>query len=107
MKLDNNYCTCCTCGYKWPKGTNGSHNCSTYLLDQVNSLQQQLDKSRELNRQILKSFRFEIDILNSELLSARTALLALRDCNKDWSFHISNEHMPIVAGAIQSAEDKF
>ena len=24
--------TCCTCGYEWPTGTDGSHSCSEHLL---------------------------------------------------------------------------
>ena len=34
------YCRCCTCGYEWRKGLNGSHSCAE-------NLQKQLAEARE------------------------------------------------------------
>jgi hypothetical protein len=29
------YCRCCTCGYEWRKGLNGSHSCAENLQKQL------------------------------------------------------------------------
>lgn len=35
---DENKCSCCTCGYEWQRGKNGSHSCSQVLLNRVNRM---------------------------------------------------------------------
>lgn len=34
--------TCCTCGYQWPTGQNGSHQCSIELLSKIEDLEKVL-----------------------------------------------------------------
>ena len=31
--------SCCTCGHEWYKGVDGSHQCSTYLLRRIRTLE--------------------------------------------------------------------
>lgn len=31
--------TCCTCGYSWLTGQDGSHSCSNYLLQKIKRLE--------------------------------------------------------------------
>lgn len=35
----NKMSTCCTCGYQWQTGKNGSHNCSVVLQSTVKNMQ--------------------------------------------------------------------
>jgi hypothetical protein len=32
------FCRCCTCGYQWQRGKDGSHSCSESLLKILNSV---------------------------------------------------------------------
>jgi len=32
------FCKCCTCGYSWQRGTNGSHSCSEQLRKVIESV---------------------------------------------------------------------
>ena len=32
---DSKSSTCCTCGHRWKTGHDGSHSCTTYLLEEV------------------------------------------------------------------------
>lgn len=36
MKTEN--CKCCTCGYAWKKGFDGSHSCTEYMGKQIKAL---------------------------------------------------------------------
>ena len=44
MKLS----TCCTCGYQWPTGQNGSHQCSIELLSKIETMAKALEKIKNI-----------------------------------------------------------
>jgi hypothetical protein len=37
------YCRCCTCGYEWRKGLNGSHSCAENLQRQLAEAERRID----------------------------------------------------------------
>jgi len=42
-------CACCTCGYQWSRGQDGSHSCSTELLKQIEVLKaESIDLSKQI-----------------------------------------------------------
>lgn len=40
--------TCYTCGYQWPTGQNGSHQCSTELLSKIEDMSKALQEIKDI-----------------------------------------------------------
>lgn len=47
---NNKLSTCCTCGYSWPTGKNGSHQCSAEMQLTIDKLRKELECSLDLTR---------------------------------------------------------
>lgn len=52
---------CCTCGFKWRTGQDGSHHCSEFLLIKMTAIKEKLKECRQKNP-ISKSLK-ELDVL--------------------------------------------
>ena len=44
------FSTCCTCGYSWLTGKNGSHSCADYMLQKI----KRLERDWKLENQIIE-----------------------------------------------------
>ena len=42
-------CKCCTCGYEWKRGQNGSHSCVGYMETTIADLEQKLEALKREN----------------------------------------------------------
>jgi hypothetical protein len=45
--IDQELCTCCTCGYEWRIGQDGSHICSKYLTAKLDAMAKELAALRD------------------------------------------------------------
>ena len=60
---------CCTCGYEWEKGQNGSHHCSNFLLIRIKDLE------KALNDQLNDCINFDGSKLTDAIMQQSSRIL--------------------------------
>lgn len=58
-------CQCTTCGYEWPRGRSGDHNCSDTLLARIVELQNELHAARQPPQHDLAGTTAELSLYRS------------------------------------------
>ena len=48
---------CCTCGFEWETGKNGSHSCTEALLKQIDDLQDRIGNANMAIIELMASLR--------------------------------------------------
>jgi hypothetical protein len=51
---DQELCTCCTCGYEWRTGQDGSHSCSKYLKAKLDAQSEELAALRAFAKAVIE-----------------------------------------------------
>lgn len=63
--------SCCTCGYEWPDGTNGTHSCVQIMS---RTIDQQADEIKRLRAQLMKDIQ-----VTAKMVSAGEAAWAAKE----------------------------
>jgi hypothetical protein len=94
------YCRCCTCGYEWRKGLDGSHSCAENLERQL------ADRNRshiELHKDYNKKYN-ECEDLQRQLAEAREENKKLTkwmlETHEDMKDHMGYEECPYCMGEL-------
>jgi hypothetical protein len=76
-------CTCCTCGYQWVRGLDGSHSCTSHMskeLDQLRAENAQLKTDSAATWTKCEDLRIENTALAMQVKSLREALEVCVSC---------------------------
>lgn len=46
--MDERFCECCTCGYRWRRGLSGDHSCIEHLKKDLQVTEQLLEQRQKL-----------------------------------------------------------
>ncbi len=96
--MKDNTSKCCTCGYEWLTGTDGSHSCSSVMVKTIETLK---DKAHKLDVTY-----FEINNIMNEGNKARCELRVEVERLKNLIRNINPLVSETIYQAINSVEPK-